>query len=213
MHYIYAPDFNGGKGSIPGDELHHLRVKRIRDGEVFGILDGRGRITYVFFQGGRLIQECVEEYPEPVNVFICSPVPSGKRGSFLIEKLSEIGVKGFVPLITERGRKGIDLPKLQKYVIGGMKQSGNPWAMEVFPPMGIREVIRRFSCLPLYFGDREGKRPEMGIEGVFIVGPEGGFSEQEKEFLVSSGAKPLSVARYVLRVETAAIAFAILSTV
>lgn len=211
MHYIYAPEFNGQKDSIPEEELHHLRVKRISDGEVFGILNGRGRITYVYFMEGMIFQNGVEDVPAPDDVFICSPLPQGKRGSFLVEKLSEIGIKGFVPLITERSRRKVNVSKLEKHVIAGMKQSGNPWKMAVYPPMNLQDVVKEFSRCPIYFGDREGEKPEMGIKGVFIVGPEGGLSENEKGFLLKNGVRPLSIGRYILRVETAAMGFALLS--
>ena len=211
MHYIYAPEFNGQKDSIPEEELHHLRVKRIRDGEIFGILNGRGRITYVYFMEGMIFQKGVEDVPAPDDVFICSPIPQGKRGSLLVEKLSEIGIKGFVPLITERSRRKVNISKLEKHVIAGMKQSGNPWKMAVYPPMNLQDVVREFSGHSLYFGDREGEKPEMGIRGVFIVGPEGGLSENEKGFLLKNGVRPLSIGRNILRVETAAMGFALLS--
>ena len=211
MHYIYAPEFNGQKDSIPDEELHHLRVKRIRDGEIFGILNGRGRITYVYFMEGMIFQNGVEDVPAPDDVFICSPVPEGKRCSFMIEKLSEIGIKGFVPLITERSRRKVNISKLEIHVIAGMKQSGNPWKMAVYPPMNLQDVVKEFSGWTFYFGDRDGEKPEMGIRGVFIVGPEGGLSENEKGFLLKNGVRPLSIGRNILRVETAAMGFALLS--
>lgn len=92
--------------------------------------------------------------------------------------------------------------------------------MQICEPMDLQELNRRFSMYDLVYLatplastplPREIKDPTGSL--IFIIGPEGGFTVQEEQGMIGSGARPVRLSRSILRIETAAISFmSIIST-
>jgi 16S rRNA (uracil1498-N3)-methyltransferase len=170
----------------------------------------------------------------PYRLEVAAPLPRGDRAQFLVEKLTELGVASFTPLRTARSvvhPRETKRDKLQRYVIEASKQCGRNVLMEVrsliewadfcraveLPPRRVlahpaplspilREEGTTFSPLPLYSGG-EG----LGVRGgVFAVGPEGGFTDEEVALAKEAGWQTLDLGPRILRVETAALALAVL---
>lgn len=213
MDFFYSESFREKNRIIPQEEWKHIKVKRIKDNEIFGILDGKGNIYYVYFENKEIKIKDIKSIKIKKEIYIASPIPEGRRIHFLCEKLAEFGVKGFLPLITERTQRILKQDKIKKYIIEGMKQSGNPNLPEIYKPMKLEEVFEiGFKNKNIYFGDINGRKPEIIKEGLFLVGPEGGFTKEEKNLIISKGGIPLKLSEYVLRIETAVISFLALSS-
>ncbi|MBO0700480.1 MAG: RNA methyltransferase, partial [Zavarzinella sp.] len=141
-------------------------------------------------------------------------LPKGDRGDFLIEKLTELGVTDFTPLVTERAVVKADdakADKLRRAVIEASKQCGRNVLMRVHAPAewsgwSARQTGRRFIANPA-----GGPVPGSLVDGVTVaIGPEGGFTRPELEAAVRTGWELLSLGPRILRVETAAVAVAVL---
>ena len=100
-----------------------------------------------------------------------------------------------------------------------VKQSGRSWLPVLTEPLTIGQVCSRRSGDPLLFGAlpgdgrRTGEYFGVGLDFVqdkpafltLLIGPEGGWSPGEREFLSSTGARPIDLGPHVLRTETAAV--------
>jgi 16S rRNA (uracil1498-N3)-methyltransferase len=141
--YVNCP-LGPGPVSLEGAEAHHLAgVCRLRAGDPVCLFNGDGneypaRVT----QAGR---RCVtlevlgvvspwRELPEAVEV--AAPLPKGDRAQFMLEKLTELGVRTFVPLQTRRcvvHPREAKLEKLQRHVIEASKQCGRNVLLQIQP--------------------------------------------------------------------------------
>jgi len=216
-----------GKGSvtIDGAEAHHLvTVCRLRPGDTVRLFNGDGREypAVVDSAGRRSVTLDVGE-GEPVSrelnhrLEVAAPLPKGDRAIFLIEKLTELGVTAFTPLQTTRSvvlPREAKLNRLQRHVIEASKQCGRNILMEIRPLQQLRELLFRDDlptgrALAHVGGDAS---PVLIGDAIVAVGPEGGFTEEEIEQAKAAGWRVVGLGRRILRVESAAIALAILNS-
>jgi 16S rRNA (uracil1498-N3)-methyltransferase len=211
-----------GDVTLEGPEAHHLTaVRRFAVGDTVTLFNGNGReYPARLVQIGRkwvTVQVTGVLTPERelgFSLHVASALPKGDRGDFLIEKLTELAVTDFTPLVTERGVVKADeakADKLRRAVIEASKQCGRNVLMRVHPPAGwmewcARQTGRRLIARP---GDPTAIAPERGAATI-AIGPEGGFTGAEVEAAVRAGWERLSLGPRILRVETAALAAAVL---
>jgi 16S rRNA (uracil1498-N3)-methyltransferase len=209
-------------------EAHHLAVVcRLRAGNAVCLFNGDGhqypaRIEEVSRRAVSLQVFAIETPCRelPFRLDVAAPLPRGDRAQFLLEKLTELGVTSFTPLQTARSvvhPRETKLDKLQRHVIEASKQCGRNVLLEVRPMMEWPAFCRAAE-LPArrVLGHPGGDctRREMEIsprcDTVAAVGPEGGFTEEEVALARAAGWRLLDLGPRILRVETAAIALAIL---
>jgi 16S rRNA (uracil1498-N3)-methyltransferase len=213
-----------GEFILDGGEAHHLSaVRRFGPGDRVILFNGDGNdypavVTAIGKKSVSLnvlrVEPADRELPFPLVV--ASALPKGDRGDFLIEKLTELGVTRFVPLLTARSvvqPKESAVEKLTRAVIEASKQCGRNRLMQVDPPRTWDAFLKR-TDLPtrrflLHTG--EGAQPFVGAGAcVVAVGPEGGFTPEEAATACEAGWQVVSLGPRVLRVETAAVAAAAL---
>jgi len=229
--YVNCP-LGLGPVVLQGAEAHHLAVVcRLRPGETVCLFNGDGhqypaRIDKIGRREVTLEVYAIESPDRelPFRVDVAAPLPRGDRAQFLLEKLTELGVASFTPLRTARsvvhpGETKRD--KWQRYVIEASKQCGRNVLMEVqslsewssfccavdLPPCrvlahpgGVKWDENMFMQMDL--------KPVVHL--VAAVGPEGGFTEDEVALARTAGWRLLDLGPRILRVETAAIALALL---
>lgn len=208
---------------LTGGEAHHLRnVLRMEPGERLWLFDGRG---------GEVLGEIEECSPGGVTLkvierrekttkgllTIAAAVPKGDRLKLMVEKLTELGVGRYVPLITERSvvdpREG-KIERLRQTVIEASKQCGRSHLMEVSAPVGWKEFLKDVAPQgELWLAHPGGEFPKVqegATERAMIVaiGPEGGFTDAEVAQAMDAGGKLLGLGEFILRIETAAVAAA-----
>lgn len=214
---------------LTGPEAHHLgRVMRAEPGDSVEIFDGQGRSAAARVESVQKRVVIIRVLP-PVKtvsrpeceVVLAVAVPKGERLSWMIEKVTELGVDRLIPLTTARS---IVLPSDQKLhkgeqtVIAACKQSGRDFELTIEPVTPLRNLFEReeFRNAALCVGVPGACRHTTDFQNkscdarmlLAVIGPEGGLTEEEFEFLIAQGASSVSLSPYVLRVETAAIAFA-----
>ena len=137
--------------------------------------------------------------------------------NFMIQKTTELGVQKFIPLICERSIvKNINIARIKKIIIESSEQSNRLSIPEIKKIESLKNFIKVFpknGCI--IFCDINSDKKNLKeiltkkIEGpiCILVGPEGDFSENERQLIISlNQAYPLSLATNILRAETAAIA-------
>jgi 16S rRNA (uracil1498-N3)-methyltransferase len=225
---FYTPQpLGAGSFVLDGPEAHHLAVvRRFVPGDRVTLFNGDGKDypALILSADKRAVLLDVHsgvtvEREVPIRIEIAAALPKGDRGDFLVEKLTELGVSKFIPLVTNRtvvqpkdGRR----ERFQRAVIEASKQCGRSVLMEVGLPAEWKEYVRA-SWLPaerwLLHTTGPNPFPSPANEGepssvVFAVGPEGGFTDEEVDAAAAAGWRIVSLGPRVLRVETAAVAAA-----
>jgi len=142
-----------------------------------------------------------------------SPIKSNYF-NFMIQKATELGVTKFLPIIFDRTivRK-INKDRLQKIIIESAEQSNRINVPSIEKPQNLKNFLsENKNTIDLIFTDLNSENKKFDAKKLtnkpicLIIGPEGDFSESEREEVLSfDGVKPIKINENILRSETAAI--------
>lgn len=221
---LESPLAGPGEYDLGREESHHAAtVLRLRQDDAVIVFDGRGgHAEGVVVQAGKggvrvRVDEVRRDERRPPHLTIATALPKGKRWQVLVEKCTELGVDRIIPLISERSVvKGEgDADKWRRWVVEAAKQSRRTWMPEVLEPLRLMDIpaLAKSEDAVLLVADRDGEppthyRPQLEKAGriVTMVGPEGGFSDEELVYCRNHGALGIVLSPFVLRIETAAAA-------
>ena len=219
---------------LDGREAHHAQhVLRLQRGELVTVLDGIGNEFLCAVENSSrtaltLSVSLKNFVPNPpCSVTLLQAMPKGKIIETIIQKAVELGVRRVVPILSERVVTHLDddgaeskRDKWQQVAIEAVKQCGAAWLPKVEAPVTLEQFMARpekFDLSLVGSLQKERRHPRDVLRdfetqhgrlpkniGVWI-GPEGDFSLDELAAIQNSGAKPITLGRLVLRVETAAI--------
>ena len=214
----------GDVATLSDDQAHHLiNVMRAKVGDAVELFDGRGTthiavIDSVSKKSLTLSITDTSNAPDPSRpLTIAAALPKGDRQKFMIEKMVELGVTEFVPLITQRGVAAANeksMQRIEKQIVEATKQCRRDYLMRLSPATEVDELSQRFAARTICliadpYAETSLVEQIAGDQPVIVaVGPEGGFTDGETDTLRSSGWSTVSFAPHILRVETAAIAAA-----
>ena len=209
---------------IRGDEYHHLsKVLRKKTGEKIRLLNGEGDIFFAEITEIRkdkayvkiLEKKSYKKKEVAINLFI-SFVPKEKR-NLIVQKSTEIGVFS-VNFFPSRYSKIDSIKKdkenkLVKVAIAAIKQSGNPFLPKINFLKSFQEVLnvkgeKIFLSKDGDFLIKSFMKKELPSHINVLIGPEGGFSEEEIKAIKENGFKEMKISENTLRTETAAISSA-----
>jgi 16S rRNA (uracil1498-N3)-methyltransferase len=131
---------------------------------------------------------------------------------WIVEKATELGAARLVPVMTHRTvAERVRLDRLESIAIEAAEQCGRTRVPEIVEPMKLARFIEELDpARILYFADETGGEPLVSAlrEGpaAILVGPEGGFTDEERAFVRGSRASAISLGPRILRAETAALA-------
>ena len=222
MHRFFVP-----KEQIPlltGQDAHHLKnVLRAKVGDPVELLDGNGTIysCRIAKIGKETITCKVEstraETSEPkVKVTLAQSLPKGSKMELIIQKSVELGVNRIIPLLSERSvSKEAKLPRWEKIAREAAEQSKRGLVPEITQLKKIDDIFRSAKDFDLALIPWE-LETDKSLKSVLttnksknlllLIGPEGGFSQDEVKRARESGFIPVSLGKRILRAETAAIA-------
>ncbi len=228
MYTFYVPNtqINGNIATVAGSEHHHLRnVLRLDIDETIRIIDGEGTVitATIIKIGSKLTDAKIEklEYEERTtpSITLFQALPKHDKMELILQKTTELGVTQIVPTITERALQKPSenrLERWQRIILSATKQCGRAWLPEIDEIQTIPDCIDILqTCdLSLIFWEKE---TEQHIQSVLrrnsevksialIVGPEGGFTDNEVNDVIGMGCIPVKIGSTILRTETASIA-------
>ena len=153
--------------------------------------------------------------PETIpDVWLAFAPVKRAQTDWLVEKATELGVARLVPVMTERTvAERVRLDRLESIAIEAAEQCGRTRLPAIDEPIALaRFLAGRDPARTLYFADemRDGQPPQAAFKpapALILVGPEGGFTEAERELIHSAAnVVQVSLGPRILRAETAALA-------
>lgn len=213
---------------LAGPEAHHLlHVLRVKPGESLTLFDGSGReFTAQVARVSRrdveveivAVQEVNRELAAPLTLIVA--LPKGDRQRWLVEKCVELGVAELRPLasrrtVAEPGERTPD--RLTRYVIEASKQCGRNRLMQIGELWDLASETNQPALAPGVHcvADPQAQQSWTAViadrnptMATVLIGPEGGWTDDERERLQSAGWLAIGLGSRILRVETAALAIA-----
>lgn len=204
--------------TVTGDEFHHsIRVVRVRAGEEVEVFDRAGaaaRGTVRAIEKDRAVIDVGEALPSresPLAIHLAMAIIQLEKFELVLQKATELGVRSIVPLVTarvelRRERYSGKAERWERIVFEAVKQSGRTRVPVVESPAPLDAILSRPGMKILFDADAEAKEPPAGVREVtLLIGPEGGFAEDEIALARQSGAWLQRLGPRRLRAETAAI--------
>ena len=224
---------NENVGKIIGDDVKHImKVLRLTSGEKVVLNDCEGteylaEIDNVNKQEVTLnILETIEGSNESdIKITIYQGLPKSQKMDLIVQKGTELGIYEFKPVITSRVDVKLKgdfkkLDRLNRISLEAAKQSKRTIVPKVSEPMNFDEVLDEMTSLDLMlvpYENAEGfgikslinnmKKENINLNNIktvgILVGPEGGFEEDEIIKLKDKGAHIITLGKRILRTETA----------
>jgi 16S rRNA (uracil1498-N3)-methyltransferase len=214
--YQAEPLIEGERLRVTGDEHHHLAVARVEEGEPVEVFDGRGRVwsTEVVESSKReTVLRIVElRHDERRGPELLVGISLIKTTAFelALEKAVEVGVSRIIPILATRSNASPPkrLDRWQRIIVEAAKQSKRYWLPLIDEPTPFQDVLRFQASTKIVFAERNGgplKSALAAAPALFLIGPEGGWTDEELEAATKSGFRLVSLGEGILRSETAAI--------
>ncbi|MEA2015283.1 MAG: RsmE family RNA methyltransferase [Actinomycetota bacterium] len=229
--YFFVDAGSAGENEIKigGEDLNHLKnVLRARVGDLVYVSDSqefkyRTEVTSIGRSEIKLsIKNREKIIPKSPGIVLFQCALKKNSMEFVIQKSTEIGVDKIVPVTSERvvsGSKKVSgkIKRWQKISDGASKQCKRDFKCEVSLPVDIGHIDVSeydFFFIPYekstaYNKSLIGSRRSISnaSKAAFLIGPEGGFSDDEVSSLESKGAIEIKLGENIYRSETAAIYF------
>ena len=199
-------------------QFHYVnKVMRIKVGEVFSLFNNSGEWEAKILTISKSIVEfnIIKQLRQKENVkdlwLAFSPIKSNYF-NFMIQKATELGVTKFIPIIFDRTivRK-INKERLEKIIIEAAEQSNRINVPSIEEPQSLKIFLSN-EKMDLIFTDLNSQNKKIDLDKLtnnptcVIIGPEGDFSEEEREKILSfKGVQPIKINENILRSETAVI--------
>ena len=202
---------SGAVVALQDDERHHARVLRVREGEEVEVFNGRGDSYLAKYESSdliRLMQRTVNREARTA-IHLAMSIIQLDKFELVLQKATELGVHSIIPMITERvevrpERYRGKQERWRKIVFEAVKQSGRTRIPEVEEPITFDEIIKREGRKIIFDADTPPtQRPSNSA--TILIGPEGGFTEEELEAAQTHGCAFEQLGPRRLRAETAAI--------
>lgn len=219
----------GGVVELPKDRHHYLcKVLRLKVGHPVIVFNGHGGeyeavIDVVSNKSStlKLLKFCAIERESNCQLTLVQGLARGSKMDWVIQKAVELGVATIVPVFTERSSVKLEGERLQRrvehwrdVVISACEQSGRNTLPNVVQPQTLPEYLTGLSSQPggnekrfILDLDSAQPMPASPLRSVsLLVGPEGGFSEEEVRHAKQSDFVSIKLGARVLRSETAGLA-------
>jgi len=210
----------------PGEIRHIRKVLRVKVGDGVALFDGEGKeyqATIASLSPREISLTLLQELPpdtteSPLRVILGLGILKSSKFDWLIQKATELGVSEIIPFYSSRviprwEEKRIQSrqSRWQKIASAAAKQCGRTRVPTIHPSRSFQEALAMEfeEAIKIFLWERERTRSLKNafahpVSSVYVlVGPEGGFSEQEALQAQEAGFLPVRLGPRILRAETA----------
>ena len=234
MHHFFVEPSDVGDSliSIKGQDVNHIRnVLRMKIGEEILISDGTGK-DYVCevaelsddIVTAKITDFLAEGRELKTELYLFQGLPKSDKMELIIQKAVELGVKAIIPVSTSRSIVKLDgkkeeskIKRWQAISESAAKQSKRGIIPEVKSIMSFKEAINYVNdfdvkIIPYENANNMAETKQIvssikeKMKVAIIIGPEGGFSDEEALAVIAAGGVSVSLGRTILRTETAGMA-------
>lgn len=149
----------------------------------------------------------------PLAIHLYQGLCRGEKMDFVIQKAVELGVSAITPLLTEYVEVKLNAEKLEKrrqhwqaIIVSACEQSGRAVLPVLHAPRELFSLTDLENALVLHPSEEGAASIKQAKNISILVGPEGGFSEKEIQFLIKNKMNVYALGPRILRTETAALA-------
>lgn len=224
---FYSEEVSKGTGILDPEESRHcIKVLRKKMGDTIQVTNGKGTLYQASIENDDFkkcqfrvtSEEKIDPYRYYTHIAV-APTKNSGRMEFLVEKATEAGVSEISFVQCEHSeRKKLNIERLQKVAISAMKQSGRLILPKINGLERLSSFLERVSndknkFIAYVESDNASLFPDLiarSDQNTILIGPEGDFSKKEVEMAEKHNFKQVSLGKYVLRTETAAL-FAVFS--
>jgi len=211
---------------LPDNVVRHLNVLRVKNTEEIVLFNGNGKSYPALPEvlekrraSVRILREEATDNESPLNITLVQAVSAAERMDFTLQKSVELGVAEIRPVISERcvvrlsgERAEKRVARWQEIVVSACEQSDRNIVPKVLPLTTYAQALQQLpqeTTKLLMSLNRAQKlsdvQPQSG-KVVFMVGPEGGWTEKEEQQAYDAGFQSVTLGKRVLRTETASLA-------
>lgn len=223
VDFALSPD---SVAELPDNVVRHLNVLRVKNTEEIVLFNGNGKSYPALPEvlekrraSVRILREEATDNESPLNITLVQAVSAAERMDFTLQKSVELGVAEIRPVISERcvvrlsgERAEKRVARWQEIVVSACEQSGRSIVPKVLPLTTYAQALQQLpqeTAKLLMSLNRAQKlsdvQPQSG-KVVFMVGPEGGWTEKEEQQAFDAGFQSVTLGKRVLRTETASLA-------
>jgi len=210
--------------SLKGKSAHYLtRVLRLKSGHNLILFDGSGaewdgQIIHATTHqvDVKLLSKQSPKTESALEITLLQSISRSQRMDFVMQKATELGVKKIIPMTSQNSVVRLNESNLKnkmnhwkKIIISAAEQSGRVKLPDLFKPIPFsKELLNQHKTPGSYFLDTTG---DSGFSSkkisktTIVVGPEGGFTVDEKQIAIAAGYKVVKTGPRLLRTETAPI--------
>jgi 16S rRNA (uracil1498-N3)-methyltransferase len=229
---FFVDALRNGLAEIHGEEARHLtRVLRVEPGQQYEISDNHAAYLAEIAEahGGRVVFRIVEPIPAPrpvAPITLLASIVKFDRFEWIVEKATELGVERIVPVAAARTEKGLfdasgkRTERWLRIARESSQQSRRVRMPEILPAVRFERAVH-FECAIgetaeyRCFLDEAQAPPLLATLPIertatdriaVLLGPEGGWTDAERQLAMASGWRAASLGPNILRTETAAVA-------
>ena len=197
---------------------HLFKTLRCRVGEQIKLCDGNGTVALAEATAGREVKILSKTvFPRSdTEVHLFSALPKNAKLDALLKPVTEAGAASITPLKCRYSVAEKESIPERWYLLmeEACKQSTNPFLPEIHSPQTVAQAVEycRMQGMLIFFGAQHGSvllPQDLPTEGklklAWMVGPEGGFDENEIALLSENG-RGITLGKYIFRLENAALA-------
>lgn len=223
MQRYFVKEKNNQNFILENTDIHHIKkVMRCKNNDKIEIVYDKKvylcNIDNIDSMTLSIIDSYEEERESNIELTIAVALVQEQKFDLILQKLTELGVNNIIPVKTERSIVKIDKTKEEKKKIRwenickeASEQSHRVTIPKIHNIISLKELLNQKKELNLICSLNEKTKPleeylMKELKNIlFVIGPEGGFSNKEEQFLTENGFESTTLGKRVLRVETATI--------
>ena len=223
MQRYFVKEKNNQNFILENTDIHHIKkVMRCKNNDKIEIVYEKKVYLCNIDDIDTLTLSIIDSYEEDresnIELTIAISLVQEQKFDLILQKLTELGVNNIIPVKTERSIVKLDKSKEEKKKIRwenickeASEQSHRVTIPKIHDIVSLKELLNHKKDLNLICSLNEKIKPledylTKDLKNIlFVIGPEGGFSNKEEEFLTENGFKSTTLGKRVLRVETATI--------
>lgn len=209
---------------LKGDEHHYLKnVLRMKMGDPLFLFNGgpkEFKASVIGIEKNQTVLKVTEgetvSKESPIEIIIGQGIPKGAKFDDIIPKITELGATAFIPIITKRAdvktASSHKVSRWQNIAKASSQQTGRTKIPHISSPTTLKTFLKTYAdCEKILFYELEEAQSFQDVlkntsakRFCLIVGPEGGFSQEEIQLAKEEGCHIASLGKRILRTETVA---------